>query len=1006
MTSGLRHQLQQTLGSAYTIERELHGGGMSRVFVAEDARLGRRVVVKVLHPELAATVSAARFEREIRLAARLQHPHVVPVLTAGEVNGLPYYTMPFVEGETLRERIGREGALPVGEAVRLLRQLLYALVHAHHQGVVHRDLKPDNVLLSGGHVMVADFGVAKALASSVPSLATAGAAATPVTVGAIVGTPAYMAPEQAAGDPTVDHRADLYALGIIAYELLAGHHPFGARPPQELLAAQLTETPTSLVELRPEVPPALAALVAGCLAKRRTDRPQSAVEILAIIDDLAGAVTVTTPAGATWTATPSGLTTPATRATPRTPVTFPVAGPTLATPATPASVSTPDATPPPTLPARPRRRRALLVGALLAATAGAAALQRYASAADRAEAAPDGLVVADFENSVGDSTLTRTVVEALRIDLARSPRISLPTAQQVREALAVMRADTTDALSTDVALAMGKRLGGKAVLGGAVSPAGRGFVLTARLVAVEDGRTVTTFRETAADSSDVVGAIDRLSRSVRQEVGESLRSLQASPRLPLVTTSSLPALAAFTKSLEAGNVSDWLKVAEHARDAVALDPEFGEAWRRIAAALDNLGINRAESVRAATRAYELRDRLQPFERGLAEASYYSTVLGDHRRAAERYRLLSEEFPRARAQSALNNLANAYANLGEWSQALPIARALAEADPRSARFRSNYIGYLTAADRLAEADSMIAQFARDFPGQPNVVRRATGIAKARRDYARTAFLADSALRSDPAMSATGRVYLTNVLGAAAAALGRLQWRARSDAELLSYYQRLDAHAEMLALAVEFAEIEASVGLTDRAQRRLDAALVQHPLADMAVLDRPYAGLAAAWAAAGRPDRAESVLREWSRAVPTINQGIDAVPILRARIQTQLAAGDPTAAERLARGGSFGPCSACADVFLARAFDARGAADSTIAAYERYLTHRAGRDLIDDTELARAYRRLGELYEARGDVTRAVQHYRDFVELWKDADGDLASAVRDARQRLARLESRTG
>ena len=288
--TGLRERIAAALGDGYALERELGGGGMSRVFVARDARLGRRVVVKVLAPELAAGVSAERFEREIHLAARLQHPHVVPLLSAGKVSGLPYYTMPFVDGETLRARIAATGPLPVAEATRLVRELADALAYAHAQGVVHRDLKPENVLLSGGHAVVADFGVAKALAAATqggPGVPTGAAEGTRTALGLAVGTPAYMAPEQAAADPATDHRADLYALGVIAYELLAGGHPFAGRTPQALLAAHLTEAPPPLAGRRPDVPPALAALVARLLAKDPAGRPPSAAEVLRALDGAA-----------------------------------------------------------------------------------------------------------------------------------------------------------------------------------------------------------------------------------------------------------------------------------------------------------------------------------------------------------------------------------------------------------------------------------------------------------------------------------------------------------------------------------------------------------------------------------------------------------------------------------------------------------------------------------------------------------------------------------------------
>src|SRR5256714_8854735 len=229
--TALREQLQKSLGGSYTLERELGGGGMSRVFIAEDPSLGRKVVVKVLLPDLAATVNIERFRREIQLAARLQHPHIVPVLAAGVSDGLPYYTMPLIEGESLRSRLARSGELPVQEAAKILRDVLGALSYAHHHGIVHRDIKPDNVLLTGNHAVVADFGVAKALSAST----SPGTSLT--SLGVALGTPAYMSPEQATADPTTDHRADLYSVGAMAYEMLTGHQVFSARSPQAMLAA-------------------------------------------------------------------------------------------------------------------------------------------------------------------------------------------------------------------------------------------------------------------------------------------------------------------------------------------------------------------------------------------------------------------------------------------------------------------------------------------------------------------------------------------------------------------------------------------------------------------------------------------------------------------------------------------------------------------------------------------------------------------------------------------------
>jgi serine/threonine-protein kinase len=280
MATGFKETLQTSLGSAYVLERELGGGGMSRVFVAREVALDRQVVIKVLPPELAASVNVERFRREIALAARLQHAHIVPLLTAGEANGLPYFTMPFIDGESLRSMLDRTGELPIVTAVRYLREVASALAYAHANGVVHRDIKPDNVLIAGGAAMVTDFGVAKALSAA--ALQQPGGQLT--GLGIAIGTPAYMAPEQAAADPNTDARADIYAFGAMAYELLTGQPPFAGRPIQALLAAHAVEAPEPIERRRPAIPPMLAALIMRCLAKRPADRPQSAAEVVASLD--------------------------------------------------------------------------------------------------------------------------------------------------------------------------------------------------------------------------------------------------------------------------------------------------------------------------------------------------------------------------------------------------------------------------------------------------------------------------------------------------------------------------------------------------------------------------------------------------------------------------------------------------------------------------------------------------------------------------------------------------
>jgi serine/threonine-protein kinase len=281
---GLLERLALRLGPSMTIERELGGGGMSRVFLAHDASLDRRIVIKVLHGTGGGGVSAERFRREMLVSAALQHPHIVPVLAAGDVDGVPWYSMPYIAGRSLRERLSSDAPVGVREAVRILRDVARACSFAHQQGVIHRDLKPENVLLTGDAAVIIDFGIAKALAAANTSTSERSAGLT--QMGFTLGTPTYMAPEQYAADPDLDHRADIYAFGVTAFELLAGRPPFIGATSQELLRAHVSGPVPPLGPLRDEVPAELETLVRQCLAKDPAERPQDAGELVERLEAL------------------------------------------------------------------------------------------------------------------------------------------------------------------------------------------------------------------------------------------------------------------------------------------------------------------------------------------------------------------------------------------------------------------------------------------------------------------------------------------------------------------------------------------------------------------------------------------------------------------------------------------------------------------------------------------------------------------------------------------------
>jgi tRNA A-37 threonylcarbamoyl transferase component Bud32/TolB-like protein len=517
MAGELHAQLQNSLGDGYQLERELGGGGMSRVFLATETALGRRVVVKVLPPDVAAAVSVDRFRREIQVAARLQHPHIVPLLSAGESGGFLYYTMPFVEGESLRVRLGREGALAIDQAVRVVRDVADALAYAHECGVAHRDVKPDNVLLSRGHALVADFGVAKALSAAATS--SASVTATSVTVG----TPLYMAPEQIAADPQTDHRADIYALGVVAYELLAGRRPFGGESPQALFVAHMTQAPEPLARHRPGVPATLERLVMRCLEKRPADRPQSATEVIALLDAVA------TPTGAIGAGSS----------------------------------------------ARWRGRRALWAAVPVVAVVGVVGAWQLTRPPLIASA--QSMAIAPFSVATGDTTLVR-----LGQNLVTTLSANLDGVGEIRVADAISVLSHARAkgslLSLGDAIAIARKLGAKSVVHGSLVPVGRLVRADAALYEVKDAGAPIARVSVVAPADSLAAMTDSLTWGLLRAVWN--RGRAPTPNYSSITTHSPVALREFLEGERLFARAALPDASEAYKRAIAADTSFWFAYFR------------------------------------------------------------------------------------------------------------------------------------------------------------------------------------------------------------------------------------------------------------------------------------------------------------------------------------------------------------------------------------------------------------------------------------------
>ena len=1041
--SDLQARLQAALGDAYAIDRELGGGGMSRVFVARETALGRQVVIKVLPPETAALVNIERFRREIHLAASLQHPHIVPLHAAAQVGDLFYYTMPLVEGESLRTKLAREGELPVGEAIRILRDVVDGLAYAHAHGVVHRDIKPDNILLSGQHAVVTDFGVAKAM-----SAASGGKSLT--SHGVALGTPAYMAPEQAAADPHVDHRADLYAVGAMAYEMLCGRPPFSGMSPQQVLAAHVTTAPAPLASQRASVPPALNELVMRCLEKKPADRVQSAADLLAQLQVMATPSGGMAPTGATPALT-SGARAAIRRANPlRVALLFGLASVvvlagvfllrnTLGLPdwafagavlllliglpiilatgrmerARVRATATGTHLPPPTgIATLFTWRRAILGG--VAAFAGLTfvvigyTMMRLAGIGSIGTLQAKGLIknkqpilLAEFDNRSADSTLGPTLTEAFRVDLSQSQSVKLVDAHAVSDALKRMQRPASTVLTPALASEVAEREGVPAVVVGEIDPVGKSYVISAKVISASNGAVLTAVRETAASDAELIPALDRVSRALRERIGESLVSIRADEPLAHVTTASLDALKKYTQAIRVVETSGEEPGISLLQEATVLDTGFAMAWRKLAVLLGNTGASYPSIKDAATRAYRHRDRLPELERQATVAYYFDVVEIDRGRAIAAYLAMLAIDPDDGI--ALNNLADKLFDRHQYAEVERLALRCME----NGQFGVCSIQALRsqfALDKMSAAESTLARWGRASPNDPNMLHARFLVASARGDYP----AAERHLRELQDAERSSAYWQELTAGDAASLLGVQGKLAQAEQQ----YRAAAAAAEARGLPSDYLTQVASLAQMDIRQRNRSAdalallatALAKHPLSTIDPTDRPYTAVATAYAIAGRPEEAQRLMTEYARVVPVGLQKGDPTRLSAAAdiASAQGHYADAIAEYRVEREEDGRPTYRIFEI--ADAFAKLGQPDSARVHYEYYLAHGGPYRIVPDAYyLAATYQRLGEIYEAKGDRKRAIEYYLKLTDLWKHADPELQPIVKDAHTRIARLSA---
>ncbi|HET9232996.1 MAG TPA: serine/threonine-protein kinase, partial [Candidatus Eisenbacteria bacterium] len=889
----LLSRLQTALADRYAVETEIGRGGMSTVYLARDLRHDRRVALKVLDPALGERVGTEAFLHEMQVTARLQHPLILPLHDSGSADGLLYYVMPFVEGETLRDRLRREGQLPVADAVRIAREIAEALAYAHEKNVMHRDIKPENILLTGGHPLVADFGIARAVQLAEDRTIRAGEG--------VSGTPAYMSPEQAMGEPG-DARSDVYSLGCVLYEMLTGNPPFVEPTISALMKRVLVEPPVPVRNHRDSIPEGLAEVVHRSLAKIPADRWGTAAELGAALSTAQQtersipAVTGPPPSTGVFILRAAGLLLAFAMGSflvlflvrvlmqqlglpdwvlPATMVVLAVGLPVLL-----ATLFIQD---------HVRRvrsgsvthrwftwRNAVLGGALaffgLALLVSGYMVSRKTGIGPGASLVSSGvlderdrILIADFQNSPGDSLLGRTLKEALSVDMAQSPSVTVVPSAQIVQALLRMQRDPHAPLTPDLASELAIREGIKGVLVGDLSPLGTGYVLSAKLLSSQNGDVLVAHREGADGPEELIGAVDRLSKKLRERIGESLKSIRANKPLEQVTTNSLSALTKYSQAIavtEMGGDQD--RAIALLNEAVALDTTFAMAYRKLATVLGNFDRDPVKVYEATMKAFRLRERLPDRERYLTEGSYYR-FLNENDKAATSYQKILEMNPGD--SWALNNLGVVYTDLGNPARALEYYRRAYAASP-SALSLGNIVDTEFRLGRDGDAEKSLQEYGQKYPDAPQTGYRRVMMSSARGDYdlaEKETLEALELMKQSPFFHGQ----IQGGLGFLKAIRGRLDeaeryWRQGA-------LELREAGDPESSLGVIFNLILADVFLREdprRAQDHLEEILAEVPLQQLTAEERPYLEFVAVYAMVGNVARSRELLSEYEASVPSL------------------------------------------------------------------------------------------------------------------------------------------
>lgn len=986
-------RLRAALSEGYRVEKELGRGGMATVYLAEDLRHGRWVAVKVLHPDLAAAVGPDRFLREVRTTAGLRHPNILPLFDSGEADGLLYYSMPLVDGESLRDRLDRERQLPVDEAVRIAREVAQALEHAHGKGVLHRDIKPANILLEGGRAVLADFGIARAAVPDPEDHLT--------KTGLAVGTPAYMSPEQAMAEREIDGRTDLYALGCVLFEMLAGEPPYTGPTARAILAKRFHEPVPRVSTLRDTVSPGLDAVLQRLLSTSPVDRPASAGALVRALDEHA-----TAPGIPRHQATATGR---GHRITP-----------------------------------------AILAVTVLAAGAFGASRFLDRAASDAPSASPDRLAVVPFAVRGSDrfAYLGEGMVDLMSAKLDGAGAL---TVVNPRAVISMVNTEDVDLIDPAAVAGVARRFGAGRYLTGEVIEVGGRLQVTAQLHTAGAGAAAPRTASVETAPEQLLQAIDSLAFRLLAETMDTPDARIG--RLATVTTASLPALKEFLdgeRLMRAGG--QYREAAAAFERAIAHDPGFALAWYRKSSVGEWIDLYDVRS--SADSAFKYVDGLSRRDRSLLEALRLRRV-GRTVESREAFLAHLQTWP---------DEVDALVQLGEMGfhdnprvgrpmdEAIPYFRAALELEPTNADARIHLARLYALTGQLDSLEAQLRQMEEDFArnsdpnldggaGERLLEVRALG-AFASGDSARKAEIgAQLAGRPVPHffVLAHGVSRFARDPAGALDLLRRshtphpfLQWTEASLTHVLGrraeYFRITD---ELVARGSPQWDLERAFvltsGIVPRDEDRLEAVLRSLVDAEPADMRR------GSWVPAYEDltDDFHRLERDWNVAlilihlgrIPearTVMAGLESMPPLTAMGNLQADAQRMLEAEILYREGDR---SGALDVLRTITYEApHGATYHALAdgTRSRYLRAELELELGDRRVAERLFRgfdeswspwdgyhrplavqRLAELAAADGRTDDARRYYAFLLEFWRNCDEDLVPLREEIRARWERL-----